>query len=85
MSNMPETRDNHYVPQWYQRGFFSEQSNKLRYLDRTPDTKPLADGRVMTMNYKWNRPTSQCFYQTDLYPKATGNHKDDFSTKGKQP
>lgn len=74
---MPKTRDNHYVPEWYQRGFLSEHSNELHYLDLTPDTKKLDDGRVRTMNYKWRRPTSKCFYQTDLYTTFFGDYIND--------
>ena len=29
---MSKTRDNHYVPQWHQKGFFSERENELCHL-----------------------------------------------------
>ncbi|MFK5948679.1 MAG: DUF4238 domain-containing protein [Methylococcales bacterium] len=74
---MPKTRDNHFVPQWYQSGFISDQSKKIHYLDLNPDTKKLSNGRVITMNYKWQRPTSQCFYQTDLYTTFFGDYIND--------
>jgi len=74
---MSKTRDNHYVPQWYQRGFLLNNSNKLHYLDLTPDTKQLHNGHIITMNGKSIRPTSRCFYQTDLYTTFLGKHIND--------
>jgi len=74
---MTESRDNHYVPQWYQRGFLLNQLNKLHYLDLTPETRPLPDGRVIMMNNMSIRPTSQCFYQTDLYTTFFGGYIND--------
>ena len=70
MTKATESRDNHYVPQWYQRGFLSRTSNKLYYLDLDPETITLPSGKAKTLNYKWQRPTSQCFYQTDLYTRV---------------
>ncbi len=82
---MTKTRDNHYVPQWYQKGFLSNPNNNLYYLDLTPDKilypdgTPvlLADGTTKThksLNY-W--PTSKCFYQTDLYTTFFGQYIND--------
>ncbi|UPT89848.1 hypothetical protein HAP41_0000013290 [Bradyrhizobium barranii subsp. apii] len=53
-----KTRNNHYVPQWHQEGFFEERRNVLAYLDLTPDEKVLADGRTITFNAFEHRPTS---------------------------
>ena len=69
---MSQTRDNHYVPQWYQKGFLLKPSDKLHYLDLSPDKKTLPDGRVITMNSPNQRAVSQCFYQTDLYTTFFG-------------
>lgn len=74
---MTTTRDNHYVPEWYQKGFLSSFSNQLHYLDLTPDNKTLSDGRVITMNDHYFWPTSQCFYQTDLYTTFFGKYIND--------
>lgn len=74
---MSKTRANHYVPQWYQRGFLSSHSNQFHYLDLSPDTKRLPDGRVITMNSRSIRPTSTCFYQTDLYTAFFGKYIND--------
>lgn len=77
---MSKTRDNHYVPEWYQKGFLFNPYDKLCYLDLDPDKiiRPdgtfvlLPDGTPKTHNNLnfWN--TSQCFYQTDLYSTFFG-------------
>lgn len=72
-----ESRDNHYVPQWYQRGFLFGKSNKLHYLDLNPETITLPDGTDKILSSKWLRSTSQCFYQTDLYTTFFGSHIND--------
>ncbi len=74
---MSKTRDNHYVPQWYQRGFLSSASNKLHCLDLTPNTKQLPDGRVITMNEYHLWPTSKCFFERDLYTTFFGKYIND--------
>jgi hypothetical protein len=43
---MSKTRNNHYVPQWYQEGFFEPGKNTLAYLDLAPRQETLEDGRV---------------------------------------
>lgn len=75
---MSVTRDNHYVPQWYQEGFFEPGRNSFAYLDMTPDQKVLPDGRVITQNSVWNNtPTSRAFFQTDLYSTFFGTSVND--------
>ena len=65
---MSITRNNHYVPQWYQEGFFEPGRKSLAYVDMTPDRRVLLDGRVITQNGAWNdTPTSKAFCQKDLY------------------
>ena len=49
---MSKTRNNHYVPQWYQEGFFEPGRSSLAYLDMTPDRKVLPDGRVIDIQCK---------------------------------
>lgn len=77
---MSKTRDNHYVPQWYQRKFLLNNSNQLHYLDLTPDTNQLPNGIVITSKdfKKPNpRPTAQCFFERDLYTTFFGEYIND--------
>lgn len=71
MADQP-TRNNHYVPVWYQRGFLQSGQSQLHYLDTSPEQKVLPDGRTVTMNAlrKWG-PKS-CFYEYDLYSTHFG-------------
>ena len=64
---MAITRDNHFVPQWHQRGFLEPGRSTLAYLDLKPPTKILADGRVIEEQSLFDAPTKRCFFQTDLY------------------
>ena len=80
-----ETRHNHYVPQWYQKGFLTNTNDKLYYLDLTPDKILYPDGTPVTLpdgtprTHKnlnhWH--TSKCFYQTDLYTTFFGQYIND--------
>lgn len=74
---MEKTRNNHYVPQWYQRGFQSNNINKLHFLNLDPDTKELPNGRIITMNDRNVWPTSKCFVEKDLYTTFFGSHIND--------
>ncbi|MDE1570329.1 DUF4238 domain-containing protein [Aquabacter sp. P-9] len=70
---MSKTRQNHYVPQWYQEGFFEPGRSSLAFVDMTPERKILPDGRVITQNGAWNdTPTSKAFVQKDLYSTFFG-------------
>jgi len=69
---MSKTRNNHYVPQWYQEGFFEPGRNTLAYLDLKPPQKVLEDGRVITQRAQFEAPTSRAFYQRDLYSMFFG-------------
>ncbi|MCK1489194.1 DUF4238 domain-containing protein [Bradyrhizobium sp. 180] len=75
---MSITRNNHYVPQWYQEGFFEPGRSSLAYVDTTPDRKVLADGRVITQRGAWDStPTSLAFRQKDLYSTFFGTSVND--------
>ena len=71
---MAITRNNHYVPQWYQKGFLNGK-DKLFYLDLNPDKiKNSTTGEIVhedgnpkiypALKYQ---PISKCFFQKDLY------------------
>jgi hypothetical protein len=75
---MSVTRNNHYVPQWYQEGFFEPGRSSLAYVDMTPDRQILADGRVIEQRGEWNdTPTSKAFRQKDLYSTFFGTSFND--------
>jgi len=74
---MTKTRHNHYVPQWYQEGFFEPGKNKLAYLDLAPRQETLADGRVIKHRDLFDSPTSRAFQQHDLYSTFLGNSVND--------
>lgn len=72
---MTTTRNNHYVPEWYQKGFMDEQKNQLIHLKRK--VVELAVGRSKIIDSKkWYAPT-QCFYQKDLYSTFFGTEVSD--------
>jgi hypothetical protein len=74
---MSKTRNNHYVPQWYQEGFFELGRNTLSYLDLAPPRKVLNDGRVITERAIFDSPTSRAFRQMDLYSTFFGTSVND--------
>lgn len=72
---MSVTRDNHYVPQCYQEGFFEPERPSIAYVDLKPEQNVLADGRAITQNSAWNStPISKAFYQRDLYSTFFGTN-----------
>lgn len=71
------SRNNHYVAQWYQEGFFEPGKNELAYLDLTPDRTALPNGRMVTQRSRFRSPTSRCFMQTDLYSTFFGSAVND--------
>jgi hypothetical protein len=74
---MSHSRENHYVPQWYQRGFFEPGRNTLSYLDLTPPNHPLPDGSTVPGRSRFENPTSRCFVQRDLYSTFFGTAVND--------
>lgn len=74
---MSQTRDNHYVPQWYQRQFFEPGRKTLAYLDLQPEQRVLGDGRVITPRAFHDAPTKRCFFRTDLYSTFFGTAVND--------
>lgn len=62
---MIKSRDNHYVPQWHQKGFMDERDDKLCHLTRLDITMP--DGELKIKYVKRWFTTTQQFYKKDLY------------------
>lgn len=69
---MTKTRNNHYVPRWYQEGFFEPGRDTYSYLDLCPRQHVLSDGGVVTEKSKFVSPTSRAFCQRDLYSTFFG-------------
>ncbi len=67
------TRNNHYVPEWYQRGFIQDGQSQLYYLDMMPPYIGLLDGRIVPMKALHKRGPSGCFSEYDLYTRHIGN------------
>lgn len=74
---MSQTRNNHYVPQWYQEGFFEPGQTTTAYLDLDPPKTVLKDGRVKVHNSRFIWPTEKCFRQRDLYSTFFGTSVND--------
>lgn len=70
--SMAITRDNHFVPRWYQKAFLEPGRSTLAYLDLDPPTKVLDDGRVIRERSLFDAPPKRCFFQTDLYSTFFG-------------
>ncbi|MFM0508530.1 hypothetical protein [Paraburkholderia sp. RL17-373-BIF-A] len=72
------TRVNHYVPQWYQCGFLAPGASKFVVLDKHPETKTLADGRIVpTQSPIQHWGTKRCFHELDLYTTFFGENVND--------
>lgn len=72
---MPQqvTRQNHYVPIWYQKGFLLGSARALHVLDVDPPGTKLQDGRVITGRAITSRAPRGCFWAEDLYTTRFGN------------
>ncbi|WP_421860793.1 DUF4238 domain-containing protein [Marinobacter salarius] len=67
---MSKTRNNHFVPEWYQKGFMEEGSNQLCHLKQRVIERP--DGTLKRLSSKKWQTAAQRFYQKDLYSTFFG-------------
>ena len=67
-----KTRNNHYVPQWYQRGFLAAGQSRLFYLNLDPDFRTLPDGRQVPRKELHEWGANNCFVEYDLYTTHLG-------------
>ncbi|WP_224702372.1 DUF4238 domain-containing protein [Devosia aquimaris] len=75
---MPITRDNHFVPQWYQRQFLVDGRSKLSVLDKSPPTRVLANGRIVqTGRSIEDKAPISAFFEEDLYSTFFGTAVND--------
>jgi hypothetical protein len=71
------TRNNHYVPVWYQKGFLAEGESGLYYLDTCPDERTLPNGRGIVGRSVSKLPPTKCFCTLDLYTTQFGSTLND--------
>lgn len=74
--NKQLSRENHYVPKWYQRRFLTDNRDKLFYL-YIDNRKRLPDGRIISCREVSERYPSQCFWTLDLYTTQFREHLND--------
>lgn len=61
------TRNNHFVPIWYQKRFLAPGESKYFLLDLAPDLIHLPDGRTIPREELKHWGPKQCFFLKDLY------------------
>jgi hypothetical protein len=71
------TRQNHYVPIWYQRRFTPDGVPSMFYLDSDPRTFVLPDRRVIVGKNVTPRSPKSCFWSEDLYTTRFGGRLND--------
>jgi uncharacterized protein YchJ len=74
---MSVTRNNHYVPQWHQRRFFSAGKKTHCLLDLKPPIFKLRDGTSKSGRAISDSPTSTAFAEEDLYSTFFGTQVND--------
>ena len=67
------TRQNHYVPCWYQKGFITGPRGTLHFLDQDPPEIKLPNDRKIIRKSLKLRPPTRCFREKDLYTTRFGN------------
>lgn len=71
------TRDNHYVPQWYQRGFFAKGQHKLHVLNLHPAVRSLPNAPVLFEPEVEELGAKLAFKELDLYTTRFGEALND--------
>ena len=69
------TKDNHYIPQWHQKGFMSERDDQICHLTRREFPLPNGELKVKTFQ-RWHTP-AQRFYGEHLYSTFFGEEVND--------
>ncbi len=77
MNRVRITRQNHYVPIWYQKGFILAPRSTLQYLDLDPPKTKLPNGRIIMGNELELRSPKRCFREKDLYTTRFGRTLND--------
>lgn len=71
------TRDNHYVPQWYQRGFLAKGRHKLYVLNLHPVARSLPNAQILLEPEIEELGTKLAFKEIDLYTTRLGETLND--------
>lgn len=71
------TRENHYVPKWYQKGFFAKGQHKLHVLNLHPAYKLLPNGESVAEQEVEELGPKLAFKEHDLYTTRLGQHHND--------
>lgn len=71
------TRNNHYVPQWYQRGFLAAAQTKLHVLDLSPGRRTFPNGRTVVDPPLNTSSPKGIFCELDLYTTRFGEALND--------
>lgn len=71
------TRDNHYVPRWYQRGFLAKGQHKLHILNLHPTAKLLPNGNTLVEQEVEELGPKLAFKEFDLYTTRLGQTLND--------
>lgn len=70
------TRKNHYVPEWYQKGFLLGKP-KYWYHDMRPDVVQVPGKASYTRRSLYDAAPKSCFYEEDLYTTVFGSKVSD--------
>lgn len=70
------TRNNHYVPQWYQRGFLPKGQHKLHVLNMSPIIEVHGKPAIPSKELEFKGP-KQSFQAFDLYTTSFGEKLND--------
>ena len=71
------SRQNHYVPKWYQKGFICGLRGTLHRLDLDPPKRQLPNGRTVGKRDVQLRSPKRCFVEEDLYTTRLGQTLND--------
>ena len=71
------SRQNHYVPKWYQKGFTCGSRGTLHHLDLDPPKRQLPNGRTVAGRDLQLRSPKRCFVEEDLYTTRFGQTLND--------
>lgn len=74
---MSITRNNHYVPVWYQKGFWEPGKTTLAYLNLAPEKYTRSDGSTGHKQALHYAPPTRAFVEKDLYSTFFGTSVDD--------